>query len=197
MVIAQQKKQTKIKEPEIFVKLKTELPILKYQYVNNHITKSKDVLIQDINYNLHRYNLKGDKLWSLDLKKEIIGSCSEIDIYKNGRIQTAFTTKDAIHVLDVRGTYVNGFPIKVKQPVTQPLSVFDYENTKNYRLLITQNNALVMFNSSGKRIKGFDYDIEKRITSQPQHIRISKKDYIVFSTTEKLKIISRTGKGSY
>ena len=82
----------------------------------------------------------------------------------------------------------------MKQPITQPLSVFDYEKTKNYRFLITQNNALVMFNSSGKRVKGFDYDIEKKITSQPQHIRISRKDYIVFSTSEKLKIISRTGK---
>ena len=72
--------------------------------------------------------------------------------------------------------------------------MFDYEKTKNYRFLITQNNALVMFNSSGKRVKGFDYDIEKKITSQPKHIRISRKDYIVFSTSEKLKIISRTGK---
>ena len=64
MVIAQQKKQTKVIEPEIFLKLNTELPILKYQYINNHITKSKDLLVQDINYNLHRYNLKGEKLWS-------------------------------------------------------------------------------------------------------------------------------------
>ena len=194
MVIAQQKKQTKVREPEIFLKLNTELPILKYQYVNNHITKSKDLLVQDINYNLHRYNLKGDKLWSLNLKKEIIGSCSEIDVYKNGRIQTAFATEDAIHVIDLRGKNVSGFPIKVKKPITHPLSVFDYEKTKNYRLLITQNNALVMFNSYGKRVKGFDYNIEKKITSQPQHIRISNKDYIVFSTSEKLKIISRTGK---
>lgn len=194
MVIAQQKKQTKVIEPEIFIKLNTELPILNYQYVNNHITKSKDLLVQDINYNLHRYNLKGDKLWSINFKKEIIGSCSEVDIYKNGRIQTAFATEDAIHIIDLRGKNVSGFPIQVKQPITQPLSVFDYEKTKNYRLLITQNNALVMFNSYGKRVKGFDYDIEKKITSRPQHIRISKKDYIVFSTSEKLKIISRTGK---
>ena len=194
MVIAQQKKQTKVIEPEIFLKLNTELPILKYQYINNHITKSKDLLVQDINYNLHRYNLKGEKLWSHNLKKEIIGFCSEVDIYKNGRIQTAFATEDAIHIIDLRGKNVSGFPIKVKQPITQPLSVFDYEKTKNYRFLITQNNALVMFNSSGKRVKGFDYDIEKKITSQPKHIRISRKDYIVFSTSEKLKIISRTGK---
>ena len=194
MVIAQQKKQTKVREPEIFLKLNTELPILKYQYVNNHITKSKDLLVQDINYNLHRYNLKGNKLWSINLKKEIIGSCSEIDVYKNGRIQTAFATEDAIHVIDLKGKNVSGFPIKVKKPITHPLSVFDYEKTKNYRLLITQNNALVMFNSYGKRVKGFDYNIEKTITSQPQHIRISNKDYIVFSTSEKLKIISRTGK---
>ena len=194
MVIAQQKKQTKVREPEIFLKLNTELPILKYQYVNNHITKSKDLLVQDINYNLHRYNLKGNKLWSINLKKEIVGSCSEIDVYKNGRIQTAFATEDAIHVIDLKGKNVSGFPIKVKKPITHPLSVFDYEKTKNYRLLITQNNALVMFNSYGKRVKGFDYNIEKSITSQPQHIRISNKDYIVFSTSEKLKIISRTGK---
>ena len=144
-------------------------------------------LVQDINYNLHRYNLKGEKLWSHNLKKEIIGFCSEVDIYKNGRIQTAFATEDAIHILDVRGKNVNGFPIKVKQPITQPLSVFDYEKTKNYRFLITQNNALVMFNSSGKRVKGFDYDIEKKITSQPKHIRISKRLALYFQPRKNSK----------
>lgn len=193
LIIAQNKTQTKIKRPEAFLNIKLDLPILKFQYLTNHITKSKDLLIQDINFNLHRFNHKGEKLWSLDLKNELLGNCFEVDIFKNGRIQTAFATSKAIHIIDARGRNVNGFPVKVNQPITQPLSVFDYENTKNYRFLITQKNALVMFNSKGQRVKGFDYDIEKEITSQPKHFRISNKDYIAFSTSDKLKIISRTG----
>jgi hypothetical protein len=71
--------------------------------------------------------------------------------------------------------------------------VFDYDNNKNYRLLVTQGNDLLMYNVSGKSVNGFNYQKAAEIKSQPQHFRINNKDYIVFAAGNTMKILNRQG----
>ena len=97
-------------------------------------------------------------------------------------------------MIDRKGRDVGKFPLKFKDQITKPVSVFDYDNNKNYRLLITQNDELFMFDSKGNRIRGFSYNKKSKIITKPQHFRISNKDIIVFKTLDDLKILNRRGK---
>lgn len=72
--------------------------------------------------------------------------------------------------------------------------MFDYDNKKDYRFLITQGKNVLMLNSKGKTVSGFKYKANNTITSQPQHFKIGTKDYIVFSAQKALNILDRTGK---
>lgn len=192
------KNETKARENSVTeqynIKLEADL-INNPQLVTNHITKQKEIVVQDINNNLYLISNKGKVLWKKQLQGAILGEVQQIDMYKNGRLQLAFTTPNRLYVLDRKGKDVAPFPLKFKDKVTQPLSVFDYDKNKKYRLLVTQDKNVLMYDAKGKTVKGFNFSsAESTINHQPQHFRIGRKDYLTFKTDNKLYILDRVGK---
>tara|TARA_R110002049_G_scaffold309051_1_gene516209 strand:+ start:8319 stop:10754 length:2436 start_codon:yes stop_codon:yes gene_type:complete len=179
---------------ELNIKLETDL-LNNPQFVKNHITNEKEIVVQDINNNLYLISNTGKTLWKKQLHGPVLGNIEQIDIYKNGRLQLVFATPNRVYVLDRNGRDVAPFPGNFNDKITQPLSVFDYDKNKNYRLLVTQGSHLLMYDVNSKIVKGFTFDkAENTILNQPQHFRIGSKDYIVFKTQNKLHIMDRTGK---
>ncbi|WP_296312212.1 ribonuclease HII [Winogradskyella sp. UBA3174] len=168
--------------------------IIPPQTLKNHLTNAHDIAIQDVDNMLYLISSAGNILWKKQLKNKIIGKIEQLDTYKNGRLQLAFTTPNRLYILDRNGKDVSQFPLKFKDAISQPLSVFDYDKRKNYRLLVTQGENLLMYDTKGKSVRGFKYKNNgSTITSQPKHFRINSKDYITFSTGETLKILNRQG----
>lgn len=168
--------------------------ILAPQSVTNHVTKAHDIVVQDVNNVLYLISNSGSVLWKKQLQGKILGKIEQIDMYKNGRLQLAFTTPSRLYVLDRNGNDVSPFPLKFNDEITQPLSVFDYDKRKNYRLLVTQGENLLMYDTKGKSVNGFSYNQNgSKISTQPKHFRIGSKDYIAFAAGDKLKILNRQG----
>ena len=179
---------------ELNVKLDNDL-LINPQLVTNHITKQKEVVVQDVNNNLYLISNSGKILWKKQLQGAVLGSIKQIDIYKNGRLQLAFATQHRVYVLDRNGKDVAPFPAKFNDEITQPLSVFDYDKNKNYRLLVTQGKYVLMYDVKAKLVKGFTFkSATNNINHQPQHFRIGRKDYITIKTENKLHILDRTGR---
>ena len=176
------------------VSLTSEI-LMQPQTVKNHRNNSYEIVVQDVLNNLYLISNSGQILWKRKLKGGILGKVKQIDIYKNGRLQLAFATQNYVYIIDRNGKDVGPFPKKFNDNITKPLSVFDYDNRKNYRLLVTQNKSLIMYNTEAKRVNGFKYKrASNTISSQPKHFRIGSKDYIVFSQGEKLEVLNRQGK---
>lgn len=164
------------------------------QFVINHITKEKDIIVQDINNNLYLISNKGNVIWKKAIQGAVLGQVEQIDIYKNGKLQLAFATPNHLYVVDRNGKDVASYPVKFNTEITQPLSVFDYDKNKNYRLLITQGKQIIMYDVNTKRVSGFKFkSANQTILSQPKHFRINTKDYIAFKTLNKLYLLDRTG----
>ena len=166
------------------------------QFFTNHKTNEKEIVVQDIENKLHLFALSGTKLWTKALDNPILGGIQEIDLLGNGKKQLAFTTKNKLYVLDRNGKEVAPFPITFRDKITQPLAVFDYDNTKKYRFVIIQDNEVVMLDKKGKTVKGFTFKKAKSsIIGMAQHIRLQNKDYLLFQQENgTLSILSRTGK---
>lgn len=165
------------------------------QFVKNHITKQKEIVIQDVNNNLYLISNKGKILWKKQLQGAVLGEIEQIDIYKNGRLQLAFATPNKVYVLDRNGKEVKPFSLNFNDEITQPLAVFDYDNRKKYRLLVTQGKNVLIYDTKGKRVKGFTFkSANAKINSKPKHFRIGSKDYITIKTKNKLYILDRLGK---
>ncbi len=166
------------------------------QLFTNHRTKGKDVVVQDIEHQLYLISKSGKTLWKKQLSGPILGKIHEIDLLRNGKKQLAFTTAKAFYVLDRNGKEVAPFPKKFNDNITQPLSVFDYENNRKYRFVITQGKNLFMYDSKGKIVSGFKFKKTKTdIVLPPQHLQMGNKDYIAIpEKSGKLNLLSRVGK---
>ncbi len=179
---------------DISVKLDNDL-LTDPQFVNNHTNKHMEIVVQDVKNNLYLISNDGKVLWKLQLEGRLLGKVEQIDMYKNGRLQLTFATPNRLYVLDRNGKDVSPFPLKFKDNITQPLSVFDYEGKRDYRLMVIQGKSVLMYDVQGKTVSGFSYKkADNTINTQPQHFRIGRKDYIVFVQGNELAILDRTGK---
>ena len=166
------------------------------QFVKNHITKRKEIVVQDDQNALYLISTSGKVLWKKQLDGQLLGKVSQVDLYKNGRLQLAFTTSQSFYVLDRNGKDVKPYPTKAKTTYTQPVAIFDYDKSKNYRFVFTEGNKVSMRDKKGKTVSGFKFSgSEYDFINPPQHFRVRSKDYITFQESNgKLHILSRTGK---
>lgn len=166
------------------------------QFVMNHLTQGKEVVVQDRNNVLYLISSKGKILWKKPLEAQIQGAIQQVDIFKNGRLQLAFTTNNQFMVLDRNGKEVSRFTTTYEGGGLNPLAVFDYDGRRDYRFVVTQGKKVYMYNSKAAIVEGFKYTTaEDLILNAPKHLRIRGKDYIVFKLQSgALKIMNRVGK---
>ena len=158
------------------------------------VLAGKDIVVQDVNNKLYLISSSGSILWKRQLKGPVLGTIKQIDIYKNGRLQLAFATPNRVYLISRDGKDVTGYPLEFNDVITQPLSVFDYDKNKNYRLFVTQGKSVLLYDAKGKPVKGFKFkSADALINSQPQHIRMGSKDFILIKTGNKLNILNRRG----
>ena len=174
-----------------------EAPIaMQPQSVVNHRTKEKEWVVQDQNHALYLISHQGKLIWKKQLSAAVQGSIFQIDLFKNGRLQLAFTTEKEFLVLDRNGKEVRGFGESFQKGTPPlPLAVFDYDRNRNYRLLLTQDNRVRMFDQKMKAVRGFSKTKTKKpVLFAPKHFRIGSKDYIVLgSRNAPLEILNRKG----
>ncbi|NER14967.1 ribonuclease HII [Leptobacterium flavescens] len=169
--------------------------LTKAQFVTNHRSKQKEIVVQDVENNLYLISNKGKILWKKKLDSPIQGDIQQVDLYRNGRLQLAFVTDDQFQILDRNGNEVEPFPLKMDKKITQPLAVFDYDKNQNYRFVICQGSDIKMYDRLGSIVGGFTFTkTTGQISNTPKHIRENGKDYLVFTEDNgKLHILDRRG----
>ncbi len=166
------------------------------QFVTNHRTDKKEIVVQDQSNNLYLISTAGKVLWKKQLKGRVQGRISQVDIFRNGRLQLAFTTDSEFLILDRNGNEVKPFNRSYSGGNLNPLAVFDYEGNRNYRFVVTQGSKVFMYNNQGNEIRGFTFtDAGSEILAAPAHFRIGNRDYLLFKLENgELKILNREGK---
>ncbi|MEC9209606.1 MAG: hypothetical protein VX762_04190 [Bacteroidota bacterium] len=166
------------------------------QFVNNHFTKEKMILVQDKFNNLIALNTLGEKLWSKQINNKILGKINFIDAYKNNKFQALFNTSHQLYLLDRNGKFVDGFPKNLPTTTSIGHSLFDYNKNKKYRIIIVgDNNMLYNLDSKGKSVTGWKYrKSTNRIKQSPIHFVVNNKDYILNATNNSTtKLLARNG----
>jgi hypothetical protein len=165
------------------------------QFVTNHRTKMGELIVQDMENVLYLISNSGKVLWKKQLDGALQGKIHQVDLYKNGKLQFAFTTNNKFLILDRNGKKVTPFSFDYAGGNLNPLAVFDYEGQKDYRFVVTQNQKVFMYNNKGKIVSGFKFtSAPENIIEAPQHFRIDRKDYLVFKLANNtLKILNRVG----
>lgn len=164
----------------------------------NHITKENEIVIQDVENSLYLINAKGSMLWKKRISEAIISEIYMVDIFKNNKFQMLFNTRNYIHLIDRNGKYVEGYPVKLPSPACAPLSVFDYDHTKDYRIFISCKNRLIYnYSIFGVKQAGFaPLKTENEVLLPIQYVAISESQYLVAVDKDgKIYTFSRKGIG--
>jgi len=164
-------------------------------FFTNHITRAKEIFIQDLNNNTYLINAAGRVLWKVPLNERIIGNIYMIDYFRNGKYQLLFSGKNYMHLLDRNGNYVERYPVRLRSPATNPLSMFDYDNNLNYRLFIAGEDKMIYsYDKTGSVVKGWNlYKTAGPVKSEINYFRVSGKDYIVASDENSVYFLDRAG----
>jgi hypothetical protein len=149
--------------------------------VRNHNTKEEEVLVQDSSRALSLVSADGKALWKIELDQFITGDVTQVDFYKNSKLQFFFATPGQLHVVDRLGNYVKPFPVAIGEKDIEFTSVIDYDHSKKYRFLVAgKSGKLWMYDKDGSNLDGWKpKNIESSLSHAPQHHRIRGKDYIV------------------
>ena len=164
-------------------------------FVTNHYTGEKEIFVQDLNNKIYLINKVGRVLWEKQLDEKIISDIYQLDFYKNGKLQLFFNTKNKMHLIDRNGNYVERYPINFPSPATAGISVFDYNDNKEYRIFVPcENKRVYDYNKEGDILEGWKFDkTDTKVTSPVQHFRVNTNDYIVFADQYRVYILNRRG----
>ena len=168
--------------------------------LNNHRSGTKDIIVQDQENTIYLISAGGKVKWSKNIEGKILGGISQIDSYQNKKFQMVFNTKSKLHVIDILGNEIDGFPIKFNYLASNPVSIFDYDNNKDYRFLIAgDDNKIHNYNISGTQVTGWVHpETSSIINRQLKHFAINGLDYILsIQNNGVIKLHNRRGGERY
>jgi Protein of unknown function (DUF3352) len=149
--------------------------------VRDHKTNGLDVFVQDDGNTVYLISSTGSILWKRKLSEKIIGEVQQVDALKNDKLQLVFNTASAIYIIDRNGNDLAPFPVQLKSKATNAIHVFDYENNKEYRMLLAcADKKIYNYTIKGKPVDGWKYPTTGDLVELPlQRVVVNNKDYII------------------
>jgi len=164
----------------------------------NHLTQENELCFQDDNNTLHLINSTGTALWKKEINEQIQSVVYTVDLFKNGKFQLLFNTENYLHLIDRNGNYIQGYPIKLPQKVTSPVTLLDYDNTKDYRILLAcADKRIYNFSLYGIKTEGFiPVKTDNEVTLPVYYTKVGASDYLItVDAAGKIYAFSRKGVG--
>jgi hypothetical protein len=146
---------------------------------------------------IHANADNGNKLWSYVFKEVPLAWVSEIGLNQQKGKYFLVVSGKLLHIIDQNGRELKNSPVKLPVEPTGNIAVFDYDRTKEYRLLYQgEDNAIYNVTIDGKELSDWQKPrLNDRLSYPPQFFRTGGKDYLVFADTRgKIIITDRRGR---
>lgn len=163
--------------------------------VINHLTGQAEVLVQDSNNGIYLISNQGHILWNRKIDAPILGNVTQVDVFRNRKLQMAFVAGNRVYLIDRTGNDVEGFPVNLPAKATSPLSVFDYDKNRYYRFLVAcDDKTIYCYDSNGKPVNGwFNFKTETVVSKRIGFVSYQGKDYIVVFDQNRQYLLNRRG----
>ena len=168
--------------------------------LNNHRTGTKDIVVQDVNNIIYLISAGGKIKWKKQIEGKINGEVSQIDAYKNNKYQMIFNTSSKLHIIDILGKEIEGYPVDFNYLATNGVSILDYDNNKDYRFLIAGDDYKIHnYNVKGLGVSGWTYpELKSKVYRPILYFAINGFDYIMtIEENGTIKLFNRRGGERY
>lgn len=193
----ERKKDKKKEEPIIEEKIIANNFLLGPSVVKSH-KEEGGFFTQTSDKHLHFSDLNNTEKWKISIDSEIIGDITEVDWYKNNKIQYLFNTSTRIYLVDVLGNIVKPFPLTLPVKTQNQVAVYQ-TNSNNFNIYYNGIDGAFYYTS----YKNNDFIVEMKkekagSTTTPYYIIYDKKTpYIVAQKDDKSIDIYRTSGSLY
>jgi hypothetical protein len=166
-------------------------------FTRNEETGKLNIVVFDDQNNIYML----DHLGRIEWKTPVIElPLSELFCIKKdgaGAVQYLFNTQNYMYLIDHSGNYVNGYPVKLAPAATNGVMVLDYDNDRNYRLLLgIADNRIYNFDLNMVPVEGWNKISLASKAAQPvEYLATKEKDFLVAADENgNIIITDRTGK---
>ena len=164
---------------------------------NHRSAKDMDILWDEDRMVIEAVETGGRVVWSKELKSAPLSRSFEVDLYSNNKYQTAFSTPDAVFLIDINGRDVAGYPYKPTSLITG-FSVVDYDRNDKYRFLVaTADGKIRNLKDTKINTPGWMFSrlIDGNFVRHMSHLRIGRNDYVYAGCNDgSVLLLSRSGK---
>ncbi|MER2996302.1 hypothetical protein [Pontibacter populi] len=150
--------------------------------VQNVVDKSREVVVQDSALTLYNITADGKRTWADSLGSPVRGTIKQLPIGPENRLRYLFATSNRIHAINNQGESLENFPFNLTDSLNiQRLTIFDYDRSGNYNLLVDDNlGNLYMYDIRGNAIQGWQpRRLDHKLAADPQHLRVGTRDVIL------------------
>lgn len=167
----------------------------KPQLVMDISDKTKEAIFFDNASNMYLIDKDGILLWKIKLKEKPISEVFVIDYFKNDKNQYMFNTQSYIYLVDRDGKNVGNFPVQLSDASTAPMTVVDYANDKEYRLIVPCGNKIYNYSKNGSINRGWNIvKTKSEIYKEVTYLKFYGKDCFALSDKDgNVYIIDRKG----
>jgi hypothetical protein len=165
-------------------------------WVGTHKQEGSLLLVQDSLHQLYLISPIGQLIWKKQLDGPILPEVLLVDLYKNNKWQYLCATATSLHVIDYTGNEVNNFP---RQLLTKghgtAVNIIDYDNDKNYRILITDERGNIYLKDTQYRpLPGWNPKaLQAPFAVTPLHLRVDKDYFVALQERGTLHVFNRRG----
>lgn len=159
-------------------------------------TREHLIFAQDAGRQLYLISRSGRVLWKKPFTELINSEVQAIDLRNDGDVQLAFSTRTGIHLLNVDGEEMPGYPIRLLVPATNGVKVVDFFKSHDYSYFIAcENGKAYGFNEDGLPLEGWRPRDSVGIVTHPmQHFQAQGMDFLVFLNDQPaLRVFRRNG----
>lgn len=155
--------------------------------------KKRFILEQDKDFSLIITQLDGGSI--VVPTDGVIRNAEVCDMTGKGSYSWVFNTDSLIYMVTPEGNAAKGFPIVLPSKATNGIAVFDYGNTRDYRIFVACADRKVrLYDKHGKPVEGWNpRKTESEVTEPVEFFRLDNKDYLVFADEENVYILHRRG----
>jgi len=152
----------------------------KTSIVFDPIDSTKKIALFDISGNMYLLNKNGGLIW-----RKHIGVIPKSKVFvitlKNQQSYLAFNTTDRIFIININGSQSDISSFILPFETSTGMSVFDFDNNKNYRIIIPCNNQKIYnYSVNGKPTAGWNnFSTQAILTSPIEFIKLGKKELLI------------------
>jgi hypothetical protein len=119
--------------------------------IPDHLRNGTSSFVYDNQGNYKLIGPNGKLIWKGSIKAPIKGTPIVIDVFENDKHQVLCKTEKSVHLIDLNGNSVGGFPYKSDHIITSDISEFIWNGTKRF-LFGNEKGEVIVLNSSGQEL---------------------------------------------